>query len=69
MKLSVYLAENNLSDADFAAAIGVTRQAVHRYRTGERIPDQPTMAKIVEAANGAVTPNDFFNVPTPEAAS
>ncbi len=65
MRFAEYLATHNHSDAEFAALIGVTRQAVHRYKTGERVPDQAIMASIFEVTGGAVTPNDFFNIPAP----
>jgi transcriptional regulator with XRE-family HTH domain len=61
--------ERNLSDADFGALIERTRQAVHRYRTGERVPDQTTLEKIFEVTGGAVTPNDFFGLTQPSAQS
>lgn len=60
MSLAEFLDSENLSDAAFAKLIGITRQAVHRYRRGDRIPDPKTMAKIVKATKGAVTPNDFY---------
>lgn len=62
MRLAKYLTDHNHTDAEFAAKIEVTRQAVHRYKVGDRIPDQATMSKIFEATGGAVTPNDFFNI-------
>jgi transcriptional regulator with XRE-family HTH domain len=62
MRFAKYLTDRNHTDAEFAALIGVTRQAVHRYKAGERIPDQATMTKIFEVTGGAVTPNDFFNI-------
>lgn len=44
----------------FAERIGVSRQALHRYRTGERMPDRAIMAKIAQETDGAVRPNDFY---------
>lgn len=61
MNLSAYLDRNKISDSDFADKIGVTRQAVHRYKTGERFPERPVLAKIFTATKGAVTANDFAN--------
>lgn len=65
MKLSAYLVEKNISDADFAASIDVTRQAVHRYKTGERVPEWPVLARIKLATDGAVLPDDFLDAPAP----
>jgi len=60
MKLTDYLAGHNISDADFAASIGVSRQSVHRYKTGDRAPEWPVLAKIRDATDGAVTADDFL---------
>ena len=68
MRLLAYLTENGLSDADFAARIGVSRQAVHRYKTGRRIPDRPIMVRISGETENQVTADDFFRVATEEAA-
>lgn len=64
MKLAAYLEKVGLSDADFGLKIGVNRQSVHRYKTGERIPDTVIMPRIVAETGGEVTPNDFYGVPT-----
>ena len=61
MKLSAYLSSNELSDAEFAAAIGVERQAVHRYRSGLRVPTKAVLTKIFEVTGGQVSANDFFD--------
>lgn len=66
MRLSDYLTQNNITDAVFAEKIGVTRQAVHRYRNGGRRPDWATMAAIVRETNDAVTPDDFLTVAAAE---
>jgi transcriptional regulator with XRE-family HTH domain len=63
MKLAAYLAEHNITDADFGALIGVTRQAIHRYKTGERVPEWPVLAKIKEITSGGVSPDDFLTDP------
>jgi transcriptional regulator with XRE-family HTH domain len=62
MKLSAYLSLNEISDADFAAAIGVERQAVHRYRSGQRTPTKAILGKIFKRTAGQVTANDFFDL-------
>lgn len=69
MKLTDYLASQSISDADFANVIGVSRQAVHRYKTGERAPEWPVLAKIRDATDGAVTPDDFLPQPAQPAPS
>lgn len=70
MRLADYLTDNKISDATFAGSIGVERQAVFRYRTGERFPEKTILLKIYEATNGAVTANDFAGIPAePEQAA
>lgn len=65
MKLSAYLAINEISDADFATAIGVERQAVHRYKSGLRFPTRSVLNKIFDETGGQVTANDFFDFGAP----
>ncbi|WP_300396362.1 helix-turn-helix transcriptional regulator [Henriciella sp.] len=60
MTLADWLTKHDLSDADFAERIGVSRQALHRYKTGDRHPRTTIMEKIVEHTGGEVTANDFF---------
>jgi transcriptional regulator with XRE-family HTH domain len=60
MQLAAYLKMNGISDEDFGQIIGVSRQAVHRYKTFGRSPKRETLALILEATGGAVTPNDFL---------
>lgn len=60
MKLNTYLNENNLSQAAFAAMIGVSQAAVERYSNGKRIPEPPVMREIARVTDGMVTANDFY---------
>jgi transcriptional regulator with XRE-family HTH domain len=69
MKLSAYLDSYDLTDAEFARAIGVGRQVVQRYRHGSRIPHPRIMELIASATQGKVTPNDFYNSPIPRGSS
>ena len=63
MTLSEYLDANNMTGADFATRIGVSRQALHRYVNGERRPEWPVIERIAAATDGAVTANDFMSLP------
>lgn len=63
MRLAAFLEKNELTDAAFARLIGVERQAVGRYKSGERFPEKPILLKIYEATEGAVTANDFAGLP------
>lgn len=62
MTLDQYLKSNGLTQSAFAALIGVDQTTIHRMLASGQIPSKPTMIKIVEKTNGAVTPNDFFEV-------
>ena len=59
MKLRTYLTETETSVADFASAIGVSVQAVHRYMNDERMPVRSVRQKIREVTSGRVTADDF----------
>jgi transcriptional regulator with XRE-family HTH domain len=59
MRLTDYLSTSGVSDADFAEAIRVSRQAVHRYKHGRR-PKWSVLDRIREVTGGAVTADDFL---------
>jgi transcriptional regulator with XRE-family HTH domain len=62
MKLKTYLKKNKITQAEFAASIGVSKQAVvwwvskndHRRR-----PNTENLRKIKSITKGKVTANDF----------
>lgn len=60
MKLKTYIESHGLSPARFAAMIGVSQPAVHRYVHNGRIPQRAVMLRISEVTGGKVTPNDFY---------
>jgi transcriptional regulator with XRE-family HTH domain len=66
MTLAEWLKGKKLSNAEFAAKIERTAEAVRRYANGERIPDKETMPLIAQATGGDVTANDFFGIDAPE---
>ena len=63
MKLNEFLALNAVKQKDFAARIDERATAINKYCLGQRIPRPDVMRKIFDATNGAVTPNDFFDLP------
>ena len=70
MKLSEYLASNAITASDFAREINRSVSTVTRIVNGESKPDWSTMARIDDATDGAVKPNDFLPAagePTPGA--
>ncbi len=69
MTLAEYLSKNEIRRDEFAHRIGVSEVSVTRYANGRRTPRPESMRAIIEATNGAVTPNDFLPpVEQPEAA-
>ncbi len=66
MTLDEYLSQNDIRNSSFAALIGVSSEAVRRYRDGERIPRPKQMTAIEQATDGAVRANDFFNSRIPD---
>jgi transcriptional regulator with XRE-family HTH domain len=59
MTLDVWMTAQNVTNTEFAVLIGVTRQALSRYRLGERMPDAEMVEKIEKATGGAVTVADL----------
>lgn len=60
MDLNDWMIAREKTNAELASAIGVTRQALSRYRLGLRKPRPEIIAKIKNATNGEVTAGDFF---------
>ena len=63
MTLARYLALHKLTPLAFARRIGVSDESVRRYARGIRVPESPTMRRIIAETGGAVMPNDFFGRP------
>ncbi len=62
MKLATYLATNAVTQKDFAEQIGEKQPIINLYCRRKRIPRPDVMLKIFKATNGAVTPNDFYDI-------
>ncbi len=62
MTLDQYLVANELTEAAFAAKIGVDQSNVHRMRKAGQVPNKALMAKIFEATSGQVRADDFFGL-------
>ena len=60
MKLIKWLIKSDISKKEFAERIGISESLVYHYLSGKRYPSSSTARKIMEATNGAVTPNDFI---------
>ena len=69
MKLKQYLQEYDISAVAFQAMINVkSRNTVYRYIRGENRPDPEIMQRIIRVTDGAVQPNDFYDLPDPKPA-
>jgi transcriptional regulator with XRE-family HTH domain len=67
MKLDDWLKAEKKTSAEFARLSGIgDRQAVHKYRHGERFPTPENLQRIRRATGGAVTANDFADQHAPE---
>lgn len=63
-KFDRWLTAAGYTDADARVALGVSgRSTIRRYRSGEQLPTRAVMQRIYRWTNGAVTPNDFYDLP------
>lgn len=63
MKLSDWRRQKSLTQQQLADALGCIVTTIARYETGLRKPDGPAMIRIYELTDGAVQPNDFYQLP------
>lgn len=61
MNLRTYLSGQKIPATQFAATIGVSVAALHRYIAGDRVPRTDVLERISCVTDGAVQPNDFFD--------
>ena len=60
MNLKTYLEQERLTASDFARQIGVYPSTITRAAKGEAMPSPSLMKQIMDATQGAVSPNDWF---------
>lgn len=63
MKLADYLSKAEIKPSAFAESIGVSRQTLWRYVSGDRRPEWDVLERIRAETEGHVTPNDFLDDP------
>ena len=63
MTLTEFLAASDMTDSAFARQINVSRQALARYKIGDRRPEWDVIDRIMKATSGRVTANDFLKLP------
>lgn len=67
MTLAEWAAEVGMSDATIAGLLGITRQAVHKLRTGQSNPSRETADKIYTLSAGMVAfPAVYTVTPRPK---
>ena len=59
MNLDAYLRRNEIAASEFADQLGVSRQAVYHWLSGNRNPSRKAMRAIMAATDGKVTRRDF----------
>lgn len=65
MLLRDYITKYEKKVSEFALEIGVTRDCVQKYMSGKRRPtDEEVLLRIYNATDGAVTANDFYDIPS-----
>lgn len=63
MNLADYMTAHAIDDATLAARLGISRLQVWRLRKGICRPSWPLAQRLHDATDGAVTPNDFLDLP------
>jgi transcriptional regulator with XRE-family HTH domain len=58
-----------LTDDAFGKRCGMSQSQISRLRNSKSKPSFEAMEAILSATGGKVTPNDWFEVPAPEAAA
>lgn len=63
MKLGPWRRENKLTIGQLAEKLARSDMTVSRYCNERRIPEAETMRRIYLVTQGAVEPNDFYDLP------
>lgn len=62
MKFRDWLKQVGYTQAEYGRLKGKPQQTIARY-CADRIPDRQMMVTIYRDSHGAVTPNDFYDLP------
>jgi predicted transcriptional regulator len=60
MRLSEYLAKNQMNPEQFALKVGVHPTTIYRLLSGATIPKRQNLKKIIAATEGSVDYNDLM---------
>lgn len=69
MKLLEWRLRNGKTQIWVAQYLGTSQSTVSRYESGEQIPSAKEMPKVFAMTGGAVTANDFYDLPRRSRAS
>lgn len=61
MTLDEYLTKNDITEAQFAALVGVNQSTIHRLRK-RAVPSRDLMVRIYEATRHCVRADDFYGI-------
>lgn len=61
--LRVWRLEKGLTQRQLATLCGVSDMAVSRWERDWVLPDREAFERLITLSVGAVTPNDWFNIP------
>lgn len=61
MPLREYLRRRKKTVKSFAEEVGISRQMMHRFLNGTRIPGAKTARRIVKASNYQITLEDLWH--------
>jgi transcriptional regulator with XRE-family HTH domain len=67
-KLKTWRRARRLSQEALGAQLGVSAVAIGRYEMG-RVPEAAVLQKLIDLTGGAITANDFFELPNDEEAA
>lgn len=67
MTLAEFIAQEQMTPAEFARRSGLSKQTVHKYLNGLRVPRPEQMAAITAATDGKVTGSDCYAAYVPKA--
>lgn len=56
--------QRRLSMAGAGALVGVPRTTWHGWEVGRRIPGPAYMVELFRVSDGAISPNDFYDLPS-----
>lgn len=63
MRIGEYLTMNGLTQRQMAEALDVHTLTVNRWANSRALPGRKDMVRIFVWTHGAVTPNDFYDLP------